>query len=65
MFGLGMGEGLIILFIVVLLFGGSKLPQLGSAFGKAINNFKQGLKEGDTTASKNPSVKNDQNKKDS
>lgn len=47
MFGLGMGEGLIILAIVILLFGGSKLPQLGSALGKALTNFKQGMKEGD------------------
>ncbi|PIP92469.1 MAG: twin-arginine translocase TatA/TatE family subunit [Bdellovibrio sp. CG12_big_fil_rev_8_21_14_0_65_39_13] len=49
MFGLGMGEGLIILAIVILLFGGSKLPQLGSALGKALTNFKQGMKEGDDT----------------
>lgn len=46
MFGLGMGEGLIILAIVVLLFGGKKLPQLGSALGKALTNFKTGLKSG-------------------
>lgn len=45
MFGLGMGEGLMILAVVVLLFGGKKLPQLGSAMGKAITNFKTGLKE--------------------
>lgn len=49
MFGLGMGEGLIILAIVILLFGGSKLPQLGSALGKALTNFKQGMKEGEDT----------------
>lgn len=46
MFGLGMGEGLIILAVVVLLFGGKKLPQLGSAMGKALTNFKTGLKSG-------------------
>ena len=46
MFGFGMGEGLIILAVVVLLFGGKKLPQLGSALGKSIKNFKSGLKEG-------------------
>ncbi len=43
MFGLGMGEGLMIFGVVVLLFGGKKLPQLGSAMGKAITNFKSGL----------------------
>jgi len=47
MFGFGMGEGLILLAIVLLLFGGRKLPQLGSAVGKALSNFKSGLKEGD------------------
>ena len=46
MFGLGMGEMLIILVVVLLLFGGKKLPQLGSSLGKAINNFKGSLKEG-------------------
>ena len=46
MFGLGMGELVVIGFIVVLLFGGSKLPQLGGALGKAMTNFKKGLKEG-------------------
>ena len=46
MFGLGMGEMLLILVVVLLLFGGKKLPQLGSSLGKAINNFKGSLKEG-------------------
>jgi sec-independent protein translocase protein TatA len=39
----GLGEGLVILAVVLLLFGGKKLPQLGSALGKAIQNFKKGL----------------------
>jgi sec-independent protein translocase protein TatA len=39
----GFGEGLIILAVVLLLFGGKKLPQLGSALGKAITNFKKGM----------------------
>lgn len=41
--GFGMAEGLIILAVVLLLFGGKKLPQLGSALGKAITNFKKGM----------------------
>lgn len=50
MFGLGMGEMLIILVVVLLLFGGKKLPQLGSSLGKAINNFKSSLKEDDSSS---------------
>lgn len=45
MFGLGMGELVILLAVVLLLFGGKKLPQLGRALGASINNFKDGLKE--------------------
>jgi sec-independent protein translocase protein TatA len=37
---LGMPELLIIGFVVVLLFGTSKLPKLGSSLGEAIRNFK-------------------------
>src|ERR1700761_1734615 len=39
-FGLGMGELLIILVIVLLVFGAGKLPQIGDALGKSIKNFK-------------------------
>ncbi len=46
MFGLGMGEALIILAVVLIIFGGKKLPQLGKSMGEAINNFKKGLSEG-------------------
>ena len=46
MFGLGMGELVVLLIVILLLFGGKKFPQLGSAMGKALTNFKQGLKEG-------------------
>ena len=41
MFGMGMGELLIILVIVLLVFGASKLPQIGDALGRSIKNFKR------------------------
>ncbi len=42
MFGLSLGH-LIIVFIVVLLFGSRRLPELGSALGKGMRAFKKGL----------------------
>ena len=45
MFGLGMQELMIIMIIVVVLFGATRLPQLGSGIGQAIRNFKQGINE--------------------
>ena len=44
--GLGGIEIVILLVLVLLFFGGKRLPQLGSALGKAMTNFKSGLKEG-------------------
>jgi sec-independent protein translocase protein TatA len=48
MFGLGGPELLIILVIIVLLFGATKIPQLGKSVGEALSNFKKGLRDGDT-----------------
>ena len=45
MCGLGVGELLIILLIVALLFGASRLPQLGKALGETVRSFKQASDE--------------------
>jgi len=43
---LGMGELLVILAIVILIFGVNKIPQLGKGLGEGIRNFKSSLKDG-------------------
>lgn len=47
MFGLGTQELLIILVIIVVLFGATRLPQIGSGIGQAIKNFKKSVHEPD------------------
>ena len=43
---LGAGELLIILAIILLIFGGAKLPKLARSLGQAQKEFKQGVSEG-------------------
>lgn len=47
MFGLGATELIIILVIVVILFGASRLPEIGKGIGEAIKNFKKSTIEQD------------------
>jgi len=44
---IGTTEWMIILAVVILLFGGRKLPELARAMGKSITEFKSGLKGDD------------------
>jgi len=43
-FGIGIQELLVILLICLLVFGAAKLPEIGRALGKTINEFKKSLK---------------------
>ncbi len=55
MMGIGFPELMVILVIIMIIFGAGKLPEIGSAFGRSIKNFKTSMKEaeeasGDPTA---------------
>jgi sec-independent protein translocase protein TatA len=42
---LGLPELIIIFLIIMVIFGGNRLPELGRGIGKAIRNFKDGVKD--------------------
>ena len=44
-FNLGTGEILIIVFVILLLFGGKKIPELMRGMGKGVRSFKDGMNE--------------------
>ena len=46
---LGIPELIIILVIIIVLFGASRLPEIGRGIGKGIRNFKDATKEGKDT----------------
>ena len=45
LFGFGMQEIIVISLIVLLLFGGKKIPELMKGLGKGVKSFKDGMKE--------------------
>ncbi len=47
MMGIGFPELMIILVIIMIIFGAGKLPEIGSAFGRSIKNFKLSMREAD------------------
>ncbi len=51
MMGLSLGH-LIVLLVIVLLFGGKRLPELGSALGRGLRSFKRGIEGKDDTPEK-------------
>jgi sec-independent protein translocase protein TatA len=56
----GLGEMILILLAVLILFGGSKLPALGKGLGEGIRNFKKGLK-GEDPAGDKPQSEHEKN----
>ncbi len=45
MMGIGFPELMIILVIIMIIFGAGKLPEIGSAFGRSIKNFKTSMRD--------------------
>ncbi len=58
---LGMSEILVIALIILLLFGGSKIPELMKGLGKGVKSFKQGVAEAEAEIKK---TNDDLNKSD-
>ena len=54
MMGIGFPELMIILVIIMIIFGAGKLPEIGSAFGNSIRNFKKSMKEAEENAEELP-----------
>ena len=54
LFGIGMQEILIIALIVLLLFGGKKIPELMKGLGKGVKSFKEGMNEVDEQVNQKP-----------
>jgi sec-independent protein translocase protein TatA len=57
MFGLRLPELLLILLAVLLLFGGTKLPQLGKGLGESVRSFRKALKEAKPNEEEAPPAK--------
>ena len=61
LFGLGMQEILVIALIVLLLFGGKKIPELMKGLGKGVKSFKEGMNEvTDVTKDEDKEVKSEE-----
>lgn len=55
MAGIGAPELIIVLIVILVLFGGAKLPKLARSLGQAQREFKQGIAEGTTDDDDKPS----------
>lgn len=57
--GIGWGEWLIILLVVMLLFGAGRLPALGKSLGEGFRNLKKGLSGDDDEPKLTPDEKDE------
>jgi len=61
MFNIGVPELILILIIILVLFGAKRLPEIGRALGRALGEFKKGMRE--TKEEINGDSKKDEEKK--
>jgi len=61
MSNIGMGELLVILIIILLLFGGRKIPEMMRGLGKGVGEFKKGMREVDEPINNEKKDSNTQN----
>lgn len=57
--GLGASEILLIALVVLLFFGGKKIPELMKGLGKGVRSFKDGMKEIEKDTKEDPTEKKD------
>ncbi len=62
MAGFGVPELLIILFIVVVLFGASRLAGVGAALGNSVRDFRKSVRDDDTGPAGQPGTRSDVNR---
>ena len=60
MMGIGFPELMIILVIIMIIFGAGKLPEIGSAFGNSIRNFKKSMKDAEQENEELPEGSNEE-----
>ena len=61
---IGMWQIVLILAIVLLMFGGKKIPELMSGLGKGMKDFKKAVKDDDAPKETNKEAPKDENKKE-